>query len=97
MVRLAKLPEQAIIDGFKGKVDFYLCKGIPCARKWPVWKTREPTPEERKAQEAFAYVNHMAANLPPYVIEQYRRMAAGLSYSWKDFLVRGYLSGTPRK
>ncbi|GAI98357.1 unnamed protein product, partial [marine sediment metagenome] len=35
MAKLKVLPHQAIIDGLKGKVDFYLHRGIPCARKWP--------------------------------------------------------------
>lgn len=35
MAVLERLPETAIIKGFKGSVDFYLWKGIACARMWP--------------------------------------------------------------
>ena len=35
MARLTALPSIDIIHGFKGTLDFYLWKGLPCARKWP--------------------------------------------------------------
>ena len=35
MVRLTVLPHMDIIDGLKGNIDFYVHRGIPCARTWP--------------------------------------------------------------
>ena len=35
MAKLIALPHQAIIDGFKGTIDFYVWKGLSVARKWP--------------------------------------------------------------
>lgn len=94
MATLARLPSREIIDGFKGVIDFYLWKGLPCARKWPFWRPRDPTAPEKAAQDAFGYCNAMASTLPPYVIEQYRKMAASSQCSWKDIYVRGYLYGS---
>lgn len=93
MARLTVMPQQAIIDGLAGKIDFYMYKGQAVARKWPYWKTRTPTLTEKAAQERFAYVNQVAKTLPQFVIEQYQRMAQGTPFSWKDLLVRSYISG----
>jgi len=35
MARLTALPSLDIIHGFKGILDFYLWKGLPCCRSWP--------------------------------------------------------------
>lgn len=93
MAVLKQLPHQAIIDGFKGKVDFYLWKGIPCARMWPHWPKRDPTDPERAAQQSFAYITKAAAQLPEYIVDQYRRMAVGTPWTWRDLLTRSYLQG----
>lgn len=93
MVRLGALPNQAIIGGFKGKIDFYLWKGIPCARRWPRWRKRKASPAEAAAQEAFAYINQMAAFIPTFIRAQYVRQVTGTPFSWKDLLVKAYISG----
>lgn len=93
MAVLDKLPEKAIISAFKGVVDFYLWKGIPVARKWPYFPKREPSPLEIEIRQTFAYANHMAGQLPEYIIDQYKRMATGTPFSWKDLFVRSYISG----
>lgn len=67
--------------------------GIPCARKWPYWKTRQATPIEKLAQDSFSYINKIAGSLPEYLIVQYKRMAAGTPFTWRDLLVRSYISG----
>lgn len=93
MAVLTQMPEQAIIDQFKGLIDFYLWKGIPCARRWPRWGKREPTPEEKANQDKFAYCNAIAPYLPEYIKDQYKRMAAGTSLTWRDLWVRAYMTG----
>lgn len=93
MTVLTALPSQAIINGFKGTVDFYLWKGVACARKWPRWRRRTATPEEAANQDAFRYINQVAGSLDPYIIAQYQAMAAGTPFTWKDLLVRAYMKG----
>ncbi len=93
MVVLKKMPSKAIIDGFKGAVDFYLMRRTPVARKWPVYHPREPHQAEGVNQQAFAYVNKIAKTLPTYIIDQYKRMAQNTPFTWKDLLVRAYMKG----
>ncbi|GAH51729.1 unnamed protein product [marine sediment metagenome] len=87
------MPSRVIIDGFKGKIDFYLYLGIPVARKWPVWKKRESTPEEKAGQDDFKLINQIAITLPVEIISAYREMATSTPFTWKDLLVRGYMRG----
>lgn len=93
MVRLTRLPEQAIIDSLKGVVDFYYCMGIPCARKWPHWPKRDPLPLEKANQDAFGYASRAYNRLPPYVKQQYINMVAGLPFTARDLFTRAYLAG----
>jgi len=93
LARLKRLPALAEIDRLKGTIDYYLWKGIPCARKWPHWPTRVPTPWEKANQLAFAFANSTARDIPAYVRLQYQRMVAGTKLSWKDLYVRDYMNG----
>lgn len=93
MVRLGTLPNKDVIDGFKGSVDFYLYKDTAVARKWPRYAARMPHAAESANQTAFAYINKVAKDLPAYIIDQYKIMAAGTPFSWKDLLVRAYMKG----
>lgn len=93
MVRLKELPNRQTIDGFKGVIDFYLWKGIPCARKWPTHKPRAPYPLEHRNQQAFAYINRLWASLSPALKEAYNQMASGTPYTGKDLSVIAFMSG----
>lgn len=93
MAVLSKLPSEAVISSFKGVVDFYLWKGIPCARKWPTWPKRQAYPEERANQDDFAYANKLFSQLPDYLQQQYRNMAASTSFTGKDLFIRAYMKG----
>lgn len=89
------MPSQAIIDGFKGVIDFYYCMGIPCARKWPLWTKRVPYPAERANQEAFAYAAKMWKGLPEYIKLLYRDMSQGARISGFDMYMKCYMRGYP--
>lgn len=93
MARLDNMPSMAIVAGFKGKIDFYQWKGVTCVRKWPDWPPRKPSPAEAVSQARFSYVMGISKQLPPYIIQQYKDMAAGTPYRWQDLLVRSYLTG----
>lgn len=93
MAKITAMPNQAIIDGFKGTIDFYLYMGIPCARKWPVWRPREPHPDERVNQDDFTRINQAASSLPLEFITAYKAMAQGTPFTWKDFMVRSFMRG----
>lgn len=93
MAKLKKAPNLAIIDGFKGTIDFYLYMGIPCARKWPVWRTRKPYPDEKANQDDFATISKAATSMPLEFLEAYRELAQGTPFTWKDLMTRTYMRG----
>lgn len=106
MAKLTALPELAIIDGLKGKIDFYIyhptCDpesrgpGIPVARKWP------RSPGHLRAQAvmdgwpAFAYAASAWNLLSEEIQAAYRALAVGSGLSGRDLFTRSYLSGLYR-
>lgn len=93
MAKLTSMPQQAIIDEFKGYVDFYLWKGIPCARAWPRWPPRDPHPAEKANQDEFAYIIHLYNTIPAEIIDAYRVTAAGTQYTCRDLFIKAFLVG----
>jgi len=93
MAKLEKLPEQWIIDGFKGTIDFYEWKGIAVARKWPVFQPYPFSEAQKDNQAAFAYINKLYSQLSLSVIVGYTLLAARTSQTPKDYIVRAYMKG----
>ncbi|MBA7568974.1 hypothetical protein ES708_10711 [subsurface metagenome] len=91
MAKLLRLPSLAIIDGFKGSVDFYVHRGIVCARAWP----RSPGHRRAQAVEArwpaFTVASRLWNQLSPEVRQAYGQMSAGLRLSARDIFIKGYL------
>jgi len=103
MAKLKVLPHQDIIDGFRGKIDFYVYHpscvpelrgpGIPVARKWP------RSPGHLRAQAVmdqwadFAYAASAWNLLSDEIQEAYRALAVGSGLSGRDLFSRSYLSG----
>jgi hypothetical protein len=96
MAKLLALPEQAIISGFKGTVDYYVYMGIPVARSWPrsPGKTRAPAVEAQWS--AFRYASQEWVKLSPEVQAAYRAMAQSSGLDGRDLQMRAYLSGLYR-
>jgi len=106
MAKLKVLPELAIIDGFKGKVDFYVyhasCdpelrgEGIAVARKWPRSPGHKRAPAVEAQWEAFSYAAGAWTLLSPEVQEAYRALSVGSGLSGRDLFTRSYLKGLYR-
>lgn len=94
MAHLDVLPEQHIIAGFKGTIDFYVHRGIPCARRWPRYHPRPPSPDELFNQDNFARLNQLASTLGQEVKEAWGLMVAGTSWTWKDAFVKAGIRGS---
>lgn len=94
MAVLASLPSMAVIDGHRGRLDFYNCRGIHCVRRWPRWKLTERSEAVKKQTQAFTYANNLQKELPANVIETWKEMASQSNLTWKDWLLRAYLGGT---
>lgn len=102
MAKLKVLPQLAIIDGFKRKVDFYVNyqtkdpelrgKGVPCARRWP----RSPGKRRAAAVEAqwlaFAFATQSWDFLSPEIQQAYRDTAADTHMSGRDLYVKSFLT-----
>lgn len=80
MARLTELPSIDIIRGFKGVLDFYLWRGLPCVRSWP------RTPKSRQTEATKA-----AALLFGQVLKNYRLLADMVLVAYQDIA-----TGTPR-
>lgn len=93
MAKLTHLPSRNIIDGLKGKIDFYVYMDIPCARKWPVWRTRESYPLEKANQDDFSTITKAAINMPLEFLDAYKKMAQGTPFTWKDLMIRTFMRG----
>ena len=96
MAVLRYLPEEAIISGFKGKVDFYDYLGIHVARSWPRSPGHNRSPAVRATWPAFSYASREWSNLTPEVQAAYNALAGGSGLSGRDMQVRSYLSGLYR-
>jgi hypothetical protein len=91
---LLSLPNQGIIDGFKGTIDFYVHDGTPCARRWPRRPSGRRSPLVQDQYAAFAYASRLWNLLSPEVQLTYIEMARGTRLSGRDMAAKAYLSGT---
>jgi len=106
MAKLTALPSLAIIDGFKGVIDFYVnhqsCdpevkgSGIPCARKWPKSPGHLRAEAVMSQWSAFTYASREWGNISAEVQEAYKAMAKGTGLSGRDMFTRSYLKGLYR-
>lgn len=94
MARLGVLPGQDVIDKLAGVLDFYLWKDIPVVRKWPVRKDLTIKLEQGRSAEKFGYINQMASTLPQNIIDAYKYLAEGTTFTWKDYMNNLYISAT---
>lgn len=93
MAVLKEMVGRKVISGFRGVIDFYYCRGIPCARKWPKKPSLPRSPAVQTGIDAFSQAGIALHQLDPTVIEAYKVMAAETNLTWKDFFYRSYLAG----
>jgi len=93
MGKLKVMPQQAIIDGFKGTIDFYVYMGIPCFRKWPKSPGKLRAPAVMATWASFSYIANKWLLLPDEIRAAYEEMASGTGMTGRDMFTRSYLSG----
>jgi hypothetical protein len=96
MAVIDELPSRQIIDGFKGTLDYYLWKGLPCVRKWPVWHKRAPTAEEFANQQLFAAVQAAWKDVDATSRQAFFEMAQGTGLTARDMYTRACMKGLYR-
>lgn len=92
MAKITKMPSLAIIDGFKGVVDFYIHDGIPCARRWPRSPGLRRAPAVEAQWPAWTWASKNWNSLTPYVQDAYKRMASGTNLSGRDIFQKSYIT-----
>jgi hypothetical protein len=92
MAKLDALPEQAIIDGFKGRLDYYYYMGIPCCRSWPSSPGPKRAPAVESQWPVFADASRLWNTLSPEVQQAYNAMASGSTLSGRDMMVKMYIN-----
>ncbi|GAH27142.1 unnamed protein product [marine sediment metagenome] len=93
MAILKVLPHQAIIDGFKGKIDFYMHRGIACARKWPRSPGHLRAPAVMAQWPTFTEAAQGWVKLTEEERQAYRDLASGTGLSGRDLFTRSYIKG----
>lgn len=91
MAKLVKLPSLAVINGFKGTIDFYLNMGIPCARSWPSSPGHDRAPAVEEQWPIFTTATRLWNELSQEVRDAYKQMASGLHLTGRDIFIKGYI------
>ncbi|GAH68349.1 unnamed protein product [marine sediment metagenome] len=91
LAKLTKLPEQAIIDGFKGTLDFYVHDTIPCVRKWPRSPGKRRAPAVEAQWLAFAYASATWNSLSDEVKQAYEETASEVFMTGRDLFTKSFL------
>ena len=90
MAKLLNLPSLQIIKGFRGKIDYYVHDGVPCARKWPTKGRVTQTPASLATAQVFAYIQHYTATLEPLLRIFATMAAADAPSTWRDITLVSY-------
>ena len=93
MSKLSNLPALSIISGFKGTIDYYVHRGIPCARSWPRPPSGPRSPAVQAQYPLFTQATQLWPTLSPEVQTLYYAMAEGTPYTGRDVFMRSYMSG----
>lgn len=96
MAIITALPSRQVIDGFKGTIDFYLWRGIPCVRKWPIWRKRKAHPAELANQQQFAAIQRAWKYVDGTSRQAFQDMAAGTGLTARDVYTRAAVKGLYR-
>lgn len=93
MVVLKSFVGRKIIDGFKGKLDFYIHDGVQCVRSWPRSQGKSQTPTSIAQWPMFTYASQSWMEISPFVREAYFAICAECGLHAKDWFMRGYITG----
>lgn len=93
MAKIQAFPGLATIDGFKGKLDYYVHDGQACVRTWPKSPGKKRTQAVMDQWPIFAWPAANWKSLSPYVQQAYTTLASGSGLSGRDFFMRAFIKG----
>jgi len=92
MAKILRFPAQHIIDGLKGKLDFYYHDGTACVRTWPRSPGHVRAAAVMAQWEAFSNASRVWDNMSPEIQAAYNHMAGRSRWSGRDLATRSYLT-----
>lgn len=78
----------------RGRVDYYLWKGIPVARSWPRKSTQPRTAGEIASSQLFTVAAVATGAIAPAVADTFKNMHRGNGVTWVDHF-RAQARGKP--
>lgn len=93
MAKIAAMPSTAIIDGFKGTIDYYVHDGQPCVRSWPRSPGKKRSAAVEEQWPAFTIASRLWNELSPEIQTSFNSMAQSSGLNGRDLAERAYLSG----
>ena len=96
MARLLVLPHQDIIDGLKGSIDYYVHRGIPCARSWPKSPGKHRSLAVMAQWPIFSFATKEWKNLSKAVQDSYTQFSTDSGLAGRDLQIRAYMTGLYR-
>ena len=94
MAKITKMPSMAIVNGFKGTIDFYVNMGLPCVRSWPRSPGHARAPAVEAKWPAFTWASSNWGSLSPEVQEAYNRQAQGTNLTGRDIFTKSFITTT---
>lgn len=81
---LGALPAEPLIIALRGKLDYYLWRGIPCCRTWPRAPRGPRSPAVQVTYTAFGIFAHDLTSLGTPWVDAARVWTAGTRWVWRD-------------
>lgn len=78
------MPDSGTIMASRGRVDYYLWKGIPVARSWPRKSTQPRTSREIASSNAFTVAAVATGAIAPVFAGLLKDMHRGQGVTWVD-------------
>lgn len=94
MAKMKRFPDSGTIMASRGRVDYYLWKGIPVARSWPRKSTQPRQPGEVLSSEEFKVAAVATGAIAPVVQELFKAIHIGTGVTWVDHF-RAQARGKP--
>lgn len=95
MTRLAELPDEATILGFRGELDFAIWRGIPYARRWPNKAAPGPLTGSWATAAALGDYSTRLKALATPIVDAAIAASQGSNQTWRDLVISsGYGSAT---
>lgn len=93
MARISELPSPEAIKSFKGTLDFYVWRGLPCVRSWPRPPSGPRSPAVQAAAATFSEIIKAQGNWNAVFHDAAIAQTFGTAWTWRDELVAGLYGG----